>query len=314
MLDWGDYERFDWNNAQQEQMHQTERSEIEMFAARVLELADSDRQMTWGSCSPPGRYAATVVRVFPDVKCNFPTPAAAPEITEIGVKIFKTTTGAQREGERAVRSYAGGGTFHQLPGLPNQHVQRIIDAGTAATGAGGTKRCFVVLEWIRGETLEDLGRRQWPDDPIHGEIAKSLIRQLFGEIVIPLWSVGTVWWDFRDANYCWNATRNKLTMIDVDSLLDYEDEIVDTPDVWTRRDKGRRTALRRLRNMTLRILVAQARPNNITKAFVKQTLTQAWNDGFETALLALGRNSQHDAQALLQNFLTNGLRQVFVGV
>ncbi len=296
MLDWTQYNQFDWTNSKQHPMDQSQRAELEVSTAELLGLSNLDRQSNWGACSPPGRFAQTVVRISTTVSHRFETQALDQKISEIGVKLFKTTADAQRESRKVINFCRE--QIHQLPGLPNEHIQRTIEAGTSKATMG--QRNYVVQEWVSGESLEDCIRRRWPNAPISKTIARSVIEQLIGQIVIPMWSVGTVWWDFRDANFCWDDRNDKLMMIDIDSLAAYADEILSTPDVWTRRDKGRRTALARLYQMTLRILLAQ---DFGAKSKVALAFKEAWSDQLENALLNLGQHAQYDPAASLQGFL-----------
>lgn len=295
MLNWTNYERFDWANAQQQPLSDAERADIELFTADVLKIEDAVQDVLWGCCSPPGRFAATVVHIATNVNHCYKAKSKAMGIGEIGLKIYKTTADAKREGSKAA-------IFHdeqlsRLPGLPNQNVQRTIAAGVSNRVA--SSRHFIVQEWIAGETLEQLVRRRWPTDPIDSEVARSVITQLLGRIVIPLWSVGVVWWDFRDANFVWNGVSRKLTMIDVDSLAAYAHEILESPDVWPRRDKGRKTAISRLHQMVLRVLLSQGIG---PRATVTRTVKQAWNDELQDMLMRIGKQSV-DANADLDRFL-----------
>src|SRR5262249_11383290 len=110
------------------------------------------------------------------------------------------------------------------------------------------------------------------------------------------------WWDVRDANYCYCTARDRLSLIDVDSLGAYADEILSTPDVWTKRDKGRATALARLRHMTIRLVLAQGVRG---RQKVAATLTSVWQEELEPALLRLGKGVDRKPEAVsaLQRFL-----------
>jgi hypothetical protein len=291
-LDWSAYDGFDWANARQFPLAEQGWRDVEEFVAGLLHLPEDTRHTIWGSASPPGRYAATVVRIAPEAAHAFAERAAARGIAQIGVKVFKTTPDAWREGRSLVE-------FHnhrlpRLPGLPHPRVQRSLEAGIHRQG--GQERLYVVQEWIAGASLEDLLRRVWPREPLSGSQARALIEELLGGIVLPLWSVGTVWWDVRDANFCYDRECEHLVMIDVDSLAAFADEILDTPTLWTRRSKGRSTALARLRQMTIRLTLAQGlRP----RSRVEQTVTRAWNEVLEPALLRLGQGSDEERAARL---------------
>ena len=283
VVDWQAYDGFDWAGARQSPMTPSQRVAVVEMVADVLKLPRDVRGSAWGIASRPGRFAATVIRHMSGIGHCYQNQAAAAQLDAIAVKVFKTTADAQREAERIV-------PFHQrflsrLPGLPNKRVQRSVAAGSCRD-RNGEERAFVVLEWINGDSLEDLVRRKWNRAPIDGAVARSLMEQLFGDIVIPLWSQGTVWWDVRDANYCYSGSSGRLALIDADSLAAYATEILQTPSVWEKRDRGRVTALGRLRQMGLRILLAQGLLN---KQKVQRTYTEIWSTELEPLLLTLGK-------------------------
>lgn len=304
MIGWSDYDGFAWATAKQRPMAGEDREIVASLAADILALADIDRGKQWGLASPPGRFAATVIRVSAKVSPKFAGAAAAHRIDELGVKIFKTTADAQKEARKLVpfhRSQIG-----QMPGLPHPHVQMSLDAGTARD-ARGTERGYVVQEWVPGPTLEDCVQRIWPNCPIEGGEACQIITQLLGKIVIPLWQKGTIWWDIRDANFCYGGEPLRLKMIDVDSLAAYAQEILEAGSRWNAREKGRLTALARLRQTILRILCAQ---RNVRKGRIEGALRVAWEVTLEPSLKLLGRRQSQDRECLmaLDQFL-QGLRQ-----
>jgi hypothetical protein len=292
MLDWSDYDAFDWAAASQAPMAGAERDEVEALAAELLELPKDGRASCWGSCSPPGRFAATVIRVTTPLPPRYRLLADEKSIAEVGVKVFKSTSDARREGDRAVRFSH---QLQRLPGLPNEHVQRVLAAGNRA-------RHYLIQEWVAGSSLEDLVRRTWPEQPPGAGVVRSILEQLFGKIVIPLWSAGTIWWDFRDANYCWDESTGRLAMIDVDSLSAYADEILGSPQTWARRKKGRQTALPRLRQMALRLVLSQGVG---PRARIERGFKEVWGRTLEPTLQVLGRKEGCEADASLQAFLAS---------
>lgn len=312
-LDWSDYNGFDWANAKQSPMTEEQRAGNEAVAAGLLAVPAEERQRLWGAASPPGRFAATVVHVCPGVSHRYAAQAGARGVVEIGVKLFKTNRDAQNEAQRVLRFYVS--HFPRLPGLPNDHVQKTLDAGIVSD-AQGAQRAYLVQEWVPGETLEELLRRRWVSEPVDGARVRSILEQLFGQIIVPLWGEGTVWWDARDANYCWHEAAGRLTMIDADSLAAYADEIVETPHVWERRDKGQSVALARLRQMTLRLLRAQALSG---KKGLNAGLEAAWREELEPALRALGRDPARkeerkaEALAALRGFMQRLEEAGFLG-
>ena len=152
-IDWRSYDHFDWFHAKQHPMDGLARLGVENLVADLLDLEATSRQATWGAASPPGRFAATVIRVDPVLSCRYADQAQRACIREIGIKVYKTTTDAQREARRASAFHRG---ELRPRGLPNPHVQRSLDAGVFPHSAD---RPFVVLEWVPGETLEGLLRR-----------------------------------------------------------------------------------------------------------------------------------------------------------
>jgi len=304
-VDWQDYDGFDWAGSTQSPMEDGERAAVVGMVADLLELSESDRSSSWGRASPPGRFAATVIKLSPGLSHIYQAQPG-----DIGVKVFKVNADARRESERVV-------PFHltelgRLPGLPNEHVQRSFDAGSRRDQQSA-KRAFIVQQWLIGDTLEDWIRRRWPTASPEGAVIRSILRQLFGEIVIPLWGQGTIWWDFRDANYCYDPATDCLSVIDVDSLGACADEILHTPQIWTKRDKGRTTALARLRQMTMRLVLAQfpgksrlvreSYPSR-SKKKLETSVTTAWQTELEPALTLLGKDvATHDAALALRRFI-----------
>lgn len=302
-LAWHPYDGFDWAHAQQSPMAPEQRLGVELMAAEILQLSQDDRAKVWGTASPPGRFAATVIQVASGVWHAYQEQARTRRIADIGVKIFKTNTDAKREAQRVLPFHRT--LVHRFPGLPNAHVQHTLGGGTSRAGRG-EERYYVVQEWGKGETLEEWLRRRWPDEPLDGGCVRFILDQLFARIIIPLWSEGTIWWDVRDANYCWDTDSQRLTLIDIDSLAAYSDEILQTPTVWTRRNKGRATALTRLRGLVVRLVLAQGLT---PKKQVDDLVSEAWRVELEPTLSTLGQNpigkeeQQAAARAALERFL-----------
>jgi hypothetical protein len=303
-IDWRDYDEFDWDRARQDPMESDERRAMEAFVVDLLGFSEDERARPWGAASPPGRYAATVIHLFGGIAHRYSGPARTGGISEIGVKVFKTTPDAHREARRILPFHCE--AAHRLPGLPNEHVQKTLCAGSLFDDRGAERK-YIIQEWVPGVTIEDLVRRRTPEALLDGRGVRSLLEQLFDGIIIPLWAEGTIWWDVRDANYCWNEASGRLTLIDVDSLAAYVQEITETPERWERREKGRRTALARLRQMTLRLLLMQG--GSVRMREIRGGLERAWQTGLEPALQMLGRDParkevrRSEALAALQRFL-----------
>jgi hypothetical protein len=288
---WTDYDSFDWSNSKQRPMDDRQKLDLAEWAADLLELPTTDRQRIWGQASPPGRFAATVLRIAPDASHRFRTASARVRIAEVGIKLFKTSPDAQKEARRAVEFHAR--QLAHLPGLPNPHVQRSVTAGIGRDGQGG-KRGYVVQEWVRGFTLEYCVRTLWSATPAEGASIRTIIDQLFAGIIIALWQAGTVWWDIRDANFCYCSERKLLRMIDVDSLSAYSQEILGSAVHWHAREKGRATALPRLRQLCIRLLRSQ---RGHPKSKVESVWRELWSSIFEPELRLLGLRPGQDQAA-----------------
>lgn len=288
---WAAYDAFSWSKAKQSPIDDAEKAALTDWAADILELPAADRQEVWGHASPPGRYAATVIHLAPRLAHAFWARAAQAKIDEIGIKLFKTTADAQREARRAVEFHAR--EIGRLPGLPNPLVQRSLGAGMRPDQEGD-RRGYVVQEWVAGESLEDCLRVKWRGAPIDAELVRGLLRDLFSGIVIPLWQAGTIWWDVRDANFCLSAADGRLRMIDVDSLAAYAQEILGASSRWDAREKGRETALARLRRLTARLLAAR---HGAHKARIEGGLPHVWSSVLEPQLRLLGRKPAQDEAA-----------------
>jgi hypothetical protein len=287
-VSWQHYDAFAWDASQQLPMGVDARLALAEWAAALLGVPAADKAHTWAVASPPGRYAATVLHVLPGISHRYQAAAAAAGMAAIGVKLFKISADARREARRLLPFHRG--TLPRLPGLPHPHVQRSLAAGVATDGRGG-ERFYVVQEWVEGETLAAwLG--QAPAGLSAGQ-RRSIVVQLLQETVIPLWGAGTVWWDVRAANVCYDAARDRLTLIDSDALAAYAGEILGTPTVWRRRDHGRETAIPRLRVLVWRLLTAGMPPQRGGE----QRFRRAWDAALAPCLRRLGHDPGAPAEA-----------------
>lgn len=287
-ITWDGYDAFSWAEARQSPMVAAERADTAELVADVLELAAADRQRVWGDASAPGRYAATVVRLCPDLAHKYKAAADRAGISEIGVKVFKAGADAAREARKLIPFHLTG--VSRLPGIPNPNVQRSLDAGYRADKRA-VPRGYIIQEWVPGPSLEAWLIAARAGAPVEARRVPSILRQLFLHVIIPLWQQGTIWWDIRDANFCYCETRDVLKMIDVDSLAAYADEILSTGSSWQGREKGRATALARLRQMTIRLLSAQC---TLPKGRIEAGVKAAWAATLEPELRLLGRTPPRD--------------------
>jgi|GEM_PF-1715608 len=231
-LNWRDYyDRYRWMEVNQTRMIPLEKEIIERLGVKILGLSKADAKTCWGVAHPPGRFAATVISINPDIRHKYSELGK-----KLALKIFKTNEDTRKESPRLVK-------FHNelrkhLPGLPSEYVQEVFHAGNEVA-ADGAAYDFLIQEWIEGETLEDMLKGKIE----RGDVLKML-DDLFGQIVIPLWAVGTAFWDIRDSNYLFTPDK-RLVMIDSDTVVAYADEITGKPAVYTRRNTGKIVSMER---------------------------------------------------------------------
>jgi hypothetical protein len=118
-IKWIHYDEYFNHPRDQQQIDENTKLEIERIAAEILGLDDETLKSNWGSCSPPGVFAQTVVRVESAIPHRF-TGVCQNKV--IGLKIFK-----KGKGRKLVLSHKH--LRNKLPGLPNDFVQEVYDAG-----------------------------------------------------------------------------------------------------------------------------------------------------------------------------------------
>ena len=238
MLNWHPYNQFDWENSAQTQFTPPEKNEFERLAAKILWVPGVEMNDCWGTVHPPGRNAV-VIQVHPHVRHRFERNG----IRQVGLKIYNQVDGKVM--------WPSVSKFHaaqreKLPGLPNAHVQEVLDYGVIQDDHG-TERGYLVQQWVEGVVLEER---------IKGDLTADEVLQiaddLFQEIIIPLWAKGSSWWDVRASNYV-VTPDGRLMMIDSDTVGAYADEILQTPQVFTKRNRGSRTAMKRYAGLLARM-------------------------------------------------------------
>jgi serine/threonine protein kinase len=236
---WIHYDEFFNHPRDQQQIDENTKLEIERIAAEILGLDYESLKSTWGSCSPPGVFAQTVVRVESSTPHRF---TGICQNKAIGLKIFK-----KGKGRKLVLDHKH--LRNKLPGLPNDFVQEVYDAGEH------NDTFYLVQEWVEGNSLENFLASQTHTTP---DVAQQLINDLFEGIIIPLWSAGTIWWDIRAGNFCVTERdgKQRLVLIDTDSLLAYAEEIIETPHVLTKRNHGKVTALKRIKTIVTDLVMS----------------------------------------------------------
>jgi serine/threonine protein kinase len=241
-LNWKNYDAYFNDMRDQQQIDDNTKLEIKNTASEILGLDDETLKSTWGSCSPPGVFAQTVVRVESSTPHRF---TGICQSKAIGLKIFKK--GKEKHLAKLVHGHKH--IRQKLPGLPNEFVQEVFDAGEH------NNTFYLVQEWIAGDSLENFLASQTPTTP---EAAKQLLSDLFEGILLPLWSAALIWWDIRAGNFCVTERdgKQRLVLIDTDSLLAYAEEIIETPHVFTKRNHGKVTALKRIKTIATDLVMS----------------------------------------------------------
>jgi hypothetical protein len=291
-LNWRDYyDRYRWMEVNQPRMIPSEKEVIERLGVKILGLSAADAQSCWGVAHPPGRYAATVICINPDIRHQYSKPGK-----QVALKIFKTNGDTRKESARLLEYHAE--CRAQLPGLPNEHVQEVFHAGTETMD--GVAYNYIIQEWTEGATLEDLimGKIECAD-------VLKMLDDLFGRIVIPLWAVGTAFWDIRDSNYVFTLDK-RLVMIDSDTVVAYADEITKKPVVFARRNGGKFVAMERYA-MTVSRMTAACLGANV--ASVQKTVQGLFASHLNKIFCqpypaALGRDWKQRASEAYQGFRT----------
>ena len=245
-LKWKYYDEFFNQPRDQQQIDKNTKLEIERIAAEILHLDAQTMKSNWGSCSPPGVFAQTVVRVESSTPHRF---SGICQKKAIGLKIFK-----KGKGRKLVLDHKH--LRNKLPGLPNDFVQEVYDAGEH------NDTFYLVQEWVAGNSLENFLANQTPTTP---EVAIQLLSDFFEGILLPLWSAGTIWWDIRAGNFCVTERdgKQRLVLIDTDSLLAYAEEIIETPHVFTKRNHGKVTALKRIKTIVTDLVMLTIPKENL---------------------------------------------------
>jgi len=242
-LNWKNYDEYFNDLRDQQQIDDSTKLDIERIAAAILQLDTETLSLPWGACSAPGVSAQTVIRIDSTIQHRF---TGVSQNKTIGLKIFKK--GKEKHSRKLVNDHKH--LRARMPGMPNSFVQDVY----AADEHNGT--FFLVQEWIEGDSLDSFLINQKPIAP---EVAKQLLSDLFEEILIPLWSVGLIWWDIRGGNFCVTERdgKQRLVIIDTDSLLAYAEEIIETPLVFTKRNHGKVTAMKRIKTIVTDLALAR---------------------------------------------------------
>jgi len=233
-LDWRKYDAYE--GKQKGLLKGDGKASLERLAVDILQIPANDAKKQWGEVYAPGRYA-TVIHILPGIRHGFGR-------REIGLKIFnQNPKDGLKWGPGLVRFHAE--QRAQMPGLPHPRVQEVIKAGSI-TDAGGKVHRHLVQVWIPGNTLDGLIEK----GTSQAEIMRVL-DDLFGKLLIQLWSKGVVWWDFRLNNMVLTP-KKQLYLIDSDVLDACADEVLLRLDKFKVRNKHSKTIIGRYQNWMLK--------------------------------------------------------------
>jgi serine/threonine protein kinase len=254
-LNWKNYDEYFSHPRDQQQINANTKVEIERIASKILGLDDETLKSSWGSCSPPGGLCTNGRSGR-----EFHSSSFFRYLSEQGdwAQDFQKGKGLQ-----LVLSHKHLRT--KLPGLPNDFVQEVYDAG------GHNDTFYLVQEWVEGNSLENFLANQTPTTP---EVAIQLLSDFFEGILLPLWSAGTIWWDIQAGNFgvTERDDKQRLVLIDTDSLLAYAEEIIETSQVFTKRNHGKVTALKRIKTILTDLVMLTIPKENLRGSKTKLEL------------------------------------------
>src|SRR5205823_7978753 len=125
--------------------------------------------------------------------------------------------------------------FAALPTIAGARVQRVVEAGYWCA-AGGAPRGYVVLQYVPGQTLEAvLAAAAGGMLPVGMARSRRMIGSFLYDVLIPTWSAGYRFWDFRAANLV-VGPEDAVSLIDLDMLAKMIDEWVAGEGAWAERD------------------------------------------------------------------------------
>ncbi len=289
------------------------RAAVELFVADLLGLSGAARAGIFGEASPPGACAQTVVRLAPGLSFGRADALGIAQLRseQLAVRVAKTKfTGSY--GFLQSRAQPGD-PFGALPA-----VQQVFAAGRFEDSSGAA-RCFAILEWAEGPTLEHLYTHTWTQRPLNRPFARRILEAFLLEILLPVWVRSQaghgVLWDVRAANFVLQGPasptqgaplptpQTRVVLIDTDALGDTQ---------RPRPRSKREAAFSRMRGLTARILDGRTplpKPRKRKKPpseAARRAVRAAWDSsGLEPALhgLADQTGSAAEAERALRAFL-----------
>lgn len=161
------------------------------------------------------------------------------------IALFKTSKGAVHKysssGDAVVKFYRRGlqkskfdeilrwhkTDFNKFDILKSQRFQQSFDAGTYTDKFGKTY-FYSVLEYIDGTTIQDFF-----DSKIHldAQLGKSILVQLFRDIILPAWGCGLIFSDIQGRNLILRKS-GMLAMLDTEQMRHAAAETLRGADVF----------------------------------------------------------------------------------
>ncbi len=107
--------------------------------------------------------------------------------------------------------------FPQIEALKNPLIQQSLESGIFTEG--GASQPYSVFQFIEGKMLRDVvGNKDTPATmTISEDLAKSILRDMFCEVWIPLWSAGIRFRDGHTGNWVL-GDDNRAYMIDTEQM------------------------------------------------------------------------------------------------
>ncbi len=185
--------------------------------------------------------------------------------------------------------------FPRIPALKNKLIQQSLECGVFANGA--TSRPYSVFQFIEGEMLRAVvGNKDAPIDAptISEDLAKSILRDMFCEVWIPLWNAGVRFRDGHTGNWVLGDDK-RAYMIDTEQMRKDAAELLDKPTSWKQRERHEAMCLKLVKGIFADLCNACGKSMTDSKAskLIEQT-------NFLSELSALGKTSTSPDRAITE--------------
>jgi hypothetical protein len=206
-----------------------EKRGLEQDAAKILGVDPSHRDEPWGRAVGYGARSIALIQPAPSVPTRFSNTYG----NQVLVKLFN---GRGKPGRAADFLSYHGQSFSQIDALgANRHLQQSLEAGSTAQNTH-----YAILSCLEGTLFRDYLSAS------HGEReVKSLLKDLFLRIWIPLWAAGLRFKDCHPGNFMTTESM-QLVMIDTEQMRKDAFELLTEPNTWTQRDRHGKSGLSKI--------------------------------------------------------------------